>query len=102
MLGPPKSRCLDQPIAVSLEELVPSGNFYRHLKTKLDVSFVREWTRDLYAERGRPSIDPVVFFKTQPRHRPSWNQAHYARSCVPPRRAAGSFATPPTRRHHRS
>jgi hypothetical protein len=44
----------------------------------------------------------VVFFKTQPRHRPSWNQAHYARSCVPPRRASGSFATPPTRRHHRS
>jgi transposase len=29
------------------------------------LSFVREWTRDLYAERGRPSIDPVVFFKLQ-------------------------------------
>jgi transposase len=65
MLGPPKSRCLDQPIAVLLEELVPSGNFYCHLEAKLDLSFVRAWARELYAERGRPSIDPVVFFKLQ-------------------------------------
>ena len=65
MLGPAKPRRLDQPIAVSLEELVPASNFYRHLETKLDLSFVREWTRGLYAERGRPSIDPVICFKLQ-------------------------------------
>jgi transposase len=65
MLGPAKLRRLDQPIAVSLEALVPVDNFYRHLETKLDLSFVREWARELYAERGRPSIDPVVFFKLQ-------------------------------------
>ena len=65
MLGPPKPRRLDEPIAVSLEDLVPPSNFYRHLEAKLDLSFVREWTRELYAERGRPSIDPVVFFKLQ-------------------------------------
>jgi transposase len=65
MLGPPKPRRLDQPIAVSLEALVPADNFYRHLEAKLDLSFVRDWTRELYAERGRPSIDPVVFFKLQ-------------------------------------
>jgi transposase len=65
MLGPPKPRRLDQPIAVSLEDLVPSDHFYRHLEVKLDLSFVRDWTRGLYAERGRPSIDPVVFFKLQ-------------------------------------
>ena len=59
MLGPPKSRCLDQPIAASLEELVLYSNLYRHMEAKLDLSFVRAWTRDLYAERGRPSIDPV-------------------------------------------
>ena len=29
------------------------------------MSFVRDWTRELYADRGRPSIDPVVFFKLQ-------------------------------------
>jgi hypothetical protein len=65
MLGPPKSRRLDAPIAVSLEALVPQNNFYRHLEAKLDLSFVRGWVRELYAERGRPSIDPVVFFKLQ-------------------------------------
>jgi transposase len=65
MLGPPKPRRLEQPIAVSLDALVPRDNFYRHLETKLDLSFVREWARELYAERGRPSIDPVVFFTRQ-------------------------------------
>src|SRR5215216_3436955 len=65
MLGPAKPRRLDEPIAVSLEELVPADNFYRHLEAKLDLSFVREWVRELYAKRGRPSIDPIVFFKLQ-------------------------------------
>ena len=63
MLGPAKPRRLDQPIAVSLEELVPPSNFYRHLEAKLDLGLVRGWVEDCYAERGRPSIDPVVFFK---------------------------------------
>ena len=57
MLGPAKFRHLDQPIAVSLEELVPVNHFYRHLEATLDLGFVREWVRELYAERGRPSID---------------------------------------------
>lgn len=65
MLGPAKPRRLDAPIAVSLEALVPADNFYRHLDATLDLGFVRAWVRDLYAERGRPSIDPVVFFKLQ-------------------------------------
>jgi transposase len=65
MLGPPKPRRLDHLIAVSLEDLVPTDHFYRHLETTLDLSFVREWTRELYAQQGRPSIDPVVFFKLQ-------------------------------------
>jgi transposase len=65
MLGPPKPRRLDDPIAISLEALVPQAHFYRHLDAKVDLSFVREWVRELYAERGRPSIDPVVFFKFQ-------------------------------------
>jgi transposase len=65
MLGPAKPRRLAEPIAISLEELVPRDHFYRHLEATLDLSFLREWSRDLYAERGRPSIDPVVFFKLQ-------------------------------------
>jgi transposase len=65
MLDPPKPHRLDEPVAVSLEDLVPQDHFYRHLEAKLDLNFVRQWTRELYAERGRPSIDPVVFFKLQ-------------------------------------
>src|SRR3954447_24352343 len=65
MPAQPKPRRLDEPIAVSLEDLVPPSNFYRHLEAQLDLSFVRGWTRECYAERGRPSIDPVVFFKLQ-------------------------------------
>jgi transposase len=65
MLGPPKPRRLDEPIAACLEELVPADHFYRHLEVTLDLSFVRDWTGELYAARGRPSIDPVVFFKLQ-------------------------------------
>jgi transposase len=65
MLGPVKPRRLDQPIAVSLEDLVPPSNLYRHLEATLDLRFVRDWTRTHYADRGRPSIDPVVFFKLQ-------------------------------------
>src|SRR5829696_8309964 len=65
MLGPAKPRRLDQPIAVSLEALVPRDHFYRHLEATLDLGFVRDWARELYAERGRPAIDPVVFFKLQ-------------------------------------
>ena len=65
MLGPVKPRRLDEPIAVSLEDLVPADHFYRHLEAALDLDFVRGWARELYAERGRPSIDPVVFFKLQ-------------------------------------
>ncbi len=65
MLGPAKSRRLDEPITVSLEDLVPPHNFYRHLEATLDLGFIRDWTRERYADRGRPSIDPVVFFKLQ-------------------------------------
>jgi transposase len=65
MLGPPKLRSLDQPITASLEALVPPDNFYRYLDATLDLTFVREWVQDCYAEGGRPSIDPVVFFKLQ-------------------------------------
>src|SRR5215217_9490723 len=50
---------------LSLEELVPKGNFYRRLEEKLDLSFVRESVRGCYAPVGRPSVDPVVFFKLQ-------------------------------------
>jgi hypothetical protein len=61
MLGPAKPRYLDAPITVSLQDLVPTNHLYSHLEARLDLGFVREWARDIYAEWGRPSIDPVVF-----------------------------------------
>jgi transposase len=72
MLGPPKPRRLDELVAVSLERLVPADHFYRHLEAHLDLDFVRDWVREFYAERGRPAIDPVIFFKTHPRQCPYW------------------------------
>ena len=65
MLGPPKARRLDRLVLASLDQLVPQDHFYRRLEAKLDLQFVREWVGEKYAERGRPSIDPVVFFKLQ-------------------------------------
>jgi transposase len=50
---------------LSLEELVSKDNFYRRLEKTLDLSFVRELVEDRYATSGRPSVDPMVFFKLQ-------------------------------------
>jgi hypothetical protein len=50
---------------VSLEELVPADHFYWHLEKSLDLSFVREFAPEIYVGGGRPSIDPIVFFKLQ-------------------------------------
>jgi transposase len=60
-----KQRIFAPQINVSLEELVPQDHFYRHLAQKLDLSFVREFVKQTYADGGRPSIDPIVFFKLQ-------------------------------------
>jgi hypothetical protein len=60
MLGPPKPRLLGEPTVVSLEALMPLRNVYRHLEAKRCLGFIRRWTRELHAERGRPSISPVV------------------------------------------
>src|SRR5215211_6135711 len=51
--------------AVSLEELVPEDNFYRQVERSIDLSFVHDLANDFYSNIGRPSIDPVVFFKLQ-------------------------------------
>ena len=46
-----------------LSEHVPPENFYRQLKEKLDLHFVRSMTKDFYGSCGQESIDPEVFFK---------------------------------------
>jgi hypothetical protein len=47
MLGPPKPRRLDEPIAVSLDDLVPTDKYVRN------VSASRPWP-------PRPATGPVV------------------------------------------
>ena len=60
-----KERAFAPLVAVTLEELVPQDHFYRHLQKVLDLSFVYDLVREYYSVAGRPSIDPVVFFKLQ-------------------------------------
>jgi transposase len=60
-----KARAFAPLCNLTVEDLVPADHFYRHLEARLDLAFVRPWVTALYAERGRPAIDPVVFFKLQ-------------------------------------
>src|SRR5215213_10228096 len=60
-----KERAFGPLPPVSLEDIVPPDHFYRHLERTLDLSFVRDLVREAYAGTGRPSVDPVVFFKLQ-------------------------------------
>jgi transposase len=60
-----KERAFRPLPSMTLEDLVPSEHFYRHLERSLDLDFVRDLVREVYADTGRPSIDPVVFFKLQ-------------------------------------
>jgi transposase len=60
-----KERHFAPLINVSVEQLVPQDHFYRHLERTLDLTFVREFVEKTYAGGGRPSIDPIVFFKLQ-------------------------------------
>lgn len=46
-----------------LSEHVPQDNFYRRLKSILDLQFVRPLTKEYYGSCGQDSIDPEVFFK---------------------------------------
>ena len=64
MLGH-KAREFKQHKSISLEDLVPDDNFYRQVQRSIDLNFVRELVDEFYASMGRPSIDPVVFFKLQ-------------------------------------
>src|SRR5215213_4533221 len=65
MMGTKERNFRPLPDALSLETLVPKDNFYRRLEERIDLSFVRRLVLPLYANAGRHSIDPVVFFKLQ-------------------------------------
>src|SRR5262249_23556799 len=61
-----KARLFTPISPLSLDELVPVDHFYRHVDRVLDLAFVRDLVQDRYAAgMGRPSVDPVVFFRLQ-------------------------------------
>ena len=65
MMGTKKIRNFAPLPDLSLEDLVPQDNFHRRLDAIVHLSFVRDLVRDCYASSGRPSVDPVVFFRLQ-------------------------------------
>ena len=60
-----KTRDFRPRTVVSLEDLVPKDNFYHQVDRCLDLGFIQGLICELYSYIGRPSIDPVVFFKLQ-------------------------------------
>ncbi|OQY02292.1 MAG: hypothetical protein B6I20_07050 [Bacteroidetes bacterium 4572_117] len=50
-------------IKFRLSKRIPKNNFYRRLKSSINLDFLYEETKAYYAQRGQKSIDPVVFFK---------------------------------------
>ena len=50
-------------LSFSLSDRIPENNFYRRLKSVLDLQFVRNMARPYYGTEGQKSIDPTVFFR---------------------------------------
>ena len=48
---------------IQLSELVPEDNFYRRLKSMLDMQWLYKATAKYYGAEGQVSIDPIIFFK---------------------------------------
>ena len=46
-----------------LSSRIPESNFYRQLKSVLDLRFLYSQTKEYYGVCGQKSLDPVVFFK---------------------------------------
>lgn len=51
-------------IQIDIEKLIPHNHLLRKIDRILDLSFVRDLTKDYYCQsNGRPSIDPELFFR---------------------------------------
>jgi transposase len=47
----------------SMDQIVPPDHLLRDIDRHVDFGFVRERTRTLYSDGGRPSIDPEVLLR---------------------------------------
>lgn len=63
MLTQQPSNGRNQLELVALDQLVPSEHLVRKVEATIDFSFIYELVQDLYSEKGRPSIEPVVLIK---------------------------------------
>jgi transposase len=50
-------------VFMGLGDLVPQDHLLRKIKKVVDFRFIYEKVEHLYAENGRPGVDPVVLFK---------------------------------------
>jgi len=48
---------------VQLSRRIPKDNFYRQLKRNLKTKHIYKLTEQYYGNKGKKSLDPVVFFK---------------------------------------
>ena len=51
-----KGRSFALLVNVALEDLVPADHFYRRLERTLDLSFIRPFVQETYADGGRLSF----------------------------------------------
>ncbi|HSR17123.1 MAG TPA: hypothetical protein VLM39_03430, partial [Ignavibacteriaceae bacterium] len=49
----------------TIDDLVPEENIYRQIDKFLDLRFIYKECKKLYGRTGKPSVDPVVFFKLE-------------------------------------
>ena len=47
----------------SIEDLMPKEHFLRDLEKYVDFRFIYDKVKDLYSNKGRPSIDPIMIIK---------------------------------------
>ena len=51
-------------VKINIEKLIPQTHFLRRIEKVIDLSFVRDLTKEYYCQNnGRPSIDPELFFR---------------------------------------
>jgi transposase len=50
---------------LTIDDFVPADNIYRQIDKFLDLRFIYKECEKLYGKTGKPSIDPVVFFKLE-------------------------------------
>ena len=51
---------------INLKNMIPKNHLLMRIDKAIDLDFIYELTSDLYcSDNGRPSIDPVLFFRIQ-------------------------------------